>query len=165
MAVRKVVSKVMMTVLSGAALVASGVIFTSNSEDVVRDGFAVALKDVPAAEKIVAREDHASKAPVAGSEEYWLTAARPEMAHLIKRTISIGDTIALRFGDNKRRLIVSSVSEVAPKVTAIDTRTGPSRLFLVTAKEAADESAPPIQFLMELGTPVAEEKPASGRVL
>lgn len=164
MAVRKIVSKMMMFALSGAALVASGLIFSSNSEEVLRDSFAVALKDAPTAEQVRA-PDRVASAPIAGSEEYWLTAMRSENALPVTRVISIGDRIALRLGGNSRQLVVSSVSELAPQATEIDTRSGQSRTLLITAQEAGNRAAPPIRFLMEIETPATTVSAAAGRVL
>lgn len=163
MAVRKIVSKLMMVALSGAALVASGNIVSSNSEEVLRDSFAVALKAEPQAPVRVAAAE--ASAPVAGSEDYWLSAMRPGTALPVMRAVSIGDRIGLRLGGSSRQLVVSSVSELAPQTTEIDTRSAPSRLLLVTAKDARDRDAPPVRFVMEVETPATTIKPVTGRVL
>jgi hypothetical protein len=161
MAVRRIVSKALMIALSGAALGASGLIFSSNSEDVLRDSFAVALNTAPATQKLVSKT---KSAPIAGSEEYWL-AKHTEGALPVTRTVAIGDRIALNLGGNDRQLIVSGVSEFAPPVTEIDTRAGETRLLLITARDARKHATPPVRFLMEIETPASSLKPAAARVL
>lgn len=151
--------------LSAAALISSGMIASSNSEKVLRDSFATALNTTPtvrATNTTVASSEKG--APIAGSEEYWLTHVRPDAALPLTRTISIGDRIALAYGGNRRQLVVSKVSEYRPPVTEIDTRSNQTHLLLITAHDAGNRSGQPVRFLMEVATS-ADAKPTAPRAL
>lgn len=146
MAVRNILSTVTLGALSASALLASGIIFTSNSETVVRNSFSVALNGAPT----VSPARVAKSVPVAGTEEYWLTAMARDGGLPLTKAVAIGDQIGLTVRGEQRRLEVSSVSEFAPAVTEIDTRTAPSRLVLVTARDTRDKDARPVRFVMEI---------------
>ena len=146
MAVRNILSTLTLTALSASALLASGIIFASNSETVVRDSFSIALNGSPAAPATRA----AKSAPVAGTEEYWLTSMSRDGGLPVTKAVSIGDQIGLTVRGEQRQLKVCSVSEFAPEITEIDTRTAPSKLVLVTARDTSDKDARPVRFVMEI---------------
>lgn len=146
MAVRNILSTLTLGTLSASALVASGIIFTSNSETVVRDSFSIALSGSPA----VSPSRVAKSVPIAGTEEYWLTSMARDGGLPITKAVAIGDQIGLTVRGEQRHLEVSSVSDFAPAFTEIDTRTAPSRLVLVTARDTSDKDARPVRFVMEV---------------
>lgn len=146
MAVRNILSTLTLGALSASALVASGTIFASNSETVVRDSFSIALNGSPS----VAPVRSAKSVPVAGTEEYWLTSMNRDGSLPITKAVAIGDHIGLTVRGEERRLEVSSVADIAPFATEIDTRQGAARLVLVTARDALDKDARPIRFVMEI---------------
>jgi hypothetical protein len=149
-------------VLAGAAILATAatVVLTSG-ETMLRTSFNTALNNVNlAAPKI------ANRAPVSGSEDYWLSAMRADGVGPVTKTISVGDKISLSFGGERRTLRVASVSEFSPQITEIDTTSGPNRFVLVTALDAADRDARPIRFIMDVaGTPAPVAKRLTGRTL
>lgn len=146
MAVRNILSTLTLGALSAAALFASGIIFASNSETVVRDSFSIALSGAPA----VTPARTVKSVPVAGTEEYWLTSMGRDGGLPITKTVAIGDQIGLTVRGEQRQLKVCSVSEFSPEITEIDTRTAPSRLVLVTARDTSDKDARPVRFVMEI---------------
>lgn len=161
MAVRKILSTVSFAGLAAAALVATGMAAATNSEAVVRDGFSVALNTVPAARPQVARS-----IPVAGTEEYWLTAIRPEGGLPVTKTVSVGDRMALSFAGKNIQLEVADVSEFAPRVTEIDTRSAQTRFVLVTARDTSNSDARPVRFVMEVEqAPAGQLTAQTGRTL
>ncbi|MBK9080269.1 MAG: hypothetical protein WBP38_07340 [Hyphomicrobium sp.] len=146
MAVRKILSTLTLGGLSASALLATGIIFTSNSETVLRDSFSMALSGLPSASPA-----HVAKsAPVAGTEEYWLTSMGLEGSLPVTKAVSIGDRIGLSVRGQNRELEVSSVAEYAPSVTEIDTRARRTRLILVTARDTGNKDAHPVRFVMEV---------------
>ena len=126
-----------------AALSASGVLATS-SESVLRSSFSTALETSAASQQL------AKSAPVAGSEEYWLTAGKTDGSLAATKTVSVGDRIALTLGGQDRQLEVAEVIDFAPKATAIDTRAGQGHFVLVTARDTASKDARSIRFVMEI---------------
>lgn len=146
MAVRKILSTVTLGGLSASALFASGIIFTSNSETVLRDSFSIALSGAPSAKPVRV----AKSVPVAGTEEYWLTAMGRDGSLPATKALAIGDHIGLSVRGQERDLEVSSVSDFAPAITEIDTRAKPVRFLLVTARDIADKDARPVRFVMEI---------------
>jgi len=137
---------------AGAAVAAiAGALFFANSEAVLRKSFQTALNRASVQAKEVA-----STAPISGSEDFWLTAMRDGTTP-VNKTISVGDQISMNFGGVRRTLEVATVSDFSPKITQIDTSSGPSHLVLVTARDLGDTAARPIRFVMEIqqgGAPV-----------
>lgn len=131
------------------ALSAGGVLSTS-SEAVLRSSFSTALASQSSIPQV------AKAAPVAGSEEFWLTASRNDGSLAVTKAISVGDRIALTLGGLNRQLEVAEVSEYAPKVTEIVSGSGPSHFVLVTARDTASKDARSVRFVMEV-----EQKPAT----
>ena len=130
-----------LTCLAGAAAV-----LTQSSETLLRSSFARALAPVAGA-------DHPSalaSAPIAGTEEFWLSA----MGRDVTKTsgVSLGDRITLTLDGKERSYSVTSVSDISP-VTHIDTRARVDRILLITAKDTADALARPIRFVIDLGEP------------
>ena len=119
MAVRKILSTAALGGLAVTALCATGFAAATNSEAVVREAFSVALNANQAPRSTVAKTVATSgplSVPVAGTEEYWLTAMRPEGGLPLTKTVSVGDRMALSFGGKNIQLEVADVSEFAPKV-------------------------------------------------
>lgn len=148
---------------AGAAVAAvTGALFFANSETVLRKSFQTALNRTIVETKEIAT---AAAAPISGSEEYWLTAMR-EGTTPVNKTISVGDQISMNLGGVRRTLEVSTVSDVSPRITQIDTSPGPNQLVLVTARDLRDTAAHPIRFVMEIqqgATPVVNGR--TGRTL
>ena len=154
--------------LSGAALVtglALGAVFgastalMSSSETMLRTSFSAALQgSVPAAAQRMAKT-----VPLAGSEDFWLSAIRQDGGAPVTKTVALGDRISLTLGGEQRDLEVAAVSEFQPKLTEIDTNSAPSRFVLVTAKDARNASATSIRFVMEIqpaAAAIVASKPA-----
>jgi hypothetical protein len=150
MAVRRFLSGWTLTlggVSAAVALGAAGGLSTS-SEAVLRNSFSAALENAATNQQV------AKSAPVAGSEEYWLTADRTDGSLAATKTVSVGDRIALTLGGLDRQLEVAEVSEFAPKTTAVDTRANQNKFVLVTARDTSSKDARSIRFVMEI-----EQKP------
>lgn len=145
MAVRKILSTVALGGLAITALCATGFAAATNSEAVVREAFSAALSANQAPRSTVAKS-----VPVAGTEEYWLSAMRPEGGLPLTKTVSVGDRMALSFGGKNIQLEVADVSEFAPKITEIDTRSAQTHYVLVTARDTGDSNAQPVRFVMEV---------------
>lgn len=133
----------------------------ASSETLLRSTFAAALS--PAATAMPVRAAAAS--PLAGSEEFWLTAMKGNGAAPLSKAVSVGDRIAMTLDGKERRLDVVSVSEFTPAKTEIDTRSGAVRLVLVTAHDASDATLRPIRFVMELEAAPLPVVPRPGRTL
>jgi hypothetical protein len=136
-----------------AALSASGVLATS-SESVLRTSFSTALETAASDQQI------AKSAPVAGTEEYWLTADKADGSLAATKTVSVGDRIDLTLGGQDRQLEVAEVSDYAPKAAGSSIgaagRLGQNRFVLVTARETGNKDARSIRFVMEI-----EQKPVT----
>ncbi len=126
----------------GGALFAAG-----NSEKLLQSSFEQAIR-----KSAQAPLTQASRIPVSGSEDFWLTALANDSGQPVSKSVTIGDRISMTLGGVEKNLEVSSVTEFDPKTTEIDTRAESVRLVLVTAKDANDSRARPIRFVMELET-------------
>lgn len=129
-----------------------GVLFAAgNSENLLRSSFDQAIR-----KSAQAPVTQASRIPVSGSEDFWLTAltrnGTNDGGQPVSKSVSIGDRISLTLSGLEKSLEVASVSEFDPKTTEIDTRTRSVRLVLVTARDTSDSRARPIRFVMELET-------------
>ncbi|MBY0561680.1 hypothetical protein [Hyphomicrobium sp.] len=147
---------------AGATVAAiAGALFFANSETVLRKSFQTALNKTSVEAKQVA----SAKAPISGSEDFWLTAMRDGTAPVTK-AISVGDQISMNLGGVRRTLEVATVADFSPQITQIDTSSGSSHLVLVTARDLGDTAARPIRFVMEIqqgGAPVVAGR--TGRTL
>ncbi len=140
------------TAVAGASL---ALLFAS-SETVLRSSFQTALENRANQVEAKLPEVAETKPPVSGSEDFWLSAMRDGSAPITK-TVSVGDQISLNLGGVRKTLEVSTVSDVAPQITQIDTTSGPSHFVLVTARDLKDSSSLPVRFVMEIqqgGLPV-----------
>ncbi|MEQ1651349.1 MAG: hypothetical protein ABL897_02565 [Hyphomicrobium sp.] len=151
MAVRKFrsTSSLALSGLAASALFAAGAAMTTSSEAVLRDSFSVALNTAQADRSSVMQK-LARSVPVAGTEDYWLSAIRPEGSLPVTKTVAVGDRMALSFAGKNIQLEVADVSEFAPKVTEIDTRSAQTRFVLVTARDVGNAHALPVRFVMEV---------------
>lgn len=149
MAVGKFLSSLTLASLAALAVFATGFAMTTNSETVLRNSFSVALNSAPATEAATGQR-LARMAPVAGSEDYWLTAMRPEGSLPVTKAVAVGDRMVLTFRGKDIQLEVADVSAFAPKVTEIDTRAEQTRFVLVTARDTANKEARPVRFVMEV---------------
>lgn len=132
--------------LTTVAALSAGFVGSTSSEAVLRDSFSAALGSPPTLQMQVAKS-----APVAGTEDFWLTADRSGGSLAVTKAVSIGDHIALTLGGQARQLEVADVSEYAPKTTEIDTRARQTHLVVVTARDTASKNAGSIRFVMEIG--------------
>jgi hypothetical protein len=133
-----------------ALLAASAGVLTQSSETLLRSSFQRALG--PASPPLALAEA-GQKAPIAGTEEFWLTAMGRDAS--VTRGVSLGDRITLTLGGKERSFRVTSVSDIAPAATHIDTPPRNDRLVLVTAKDTADALSRPIRFVIDLGDTAA----------
>ncbi|RUO99460.1 hypothetical protein [Hyphomicrobium sp.] len=143
-------------IVGTALLGAAGALLFTSSETVLRSSFEVALDHHAIQAGTPAKELADAKAPVSGSEDFWLSAMRDGSAPITK-TVSVGDQISMNLGGVRRTLEVSTVSDFAPQITQTDTSSGPSHFVLVTARDLKDASLRPVRFVMEIqqgGVPV-----------
>lgn len=125
-----------------------GALVATSSETMLRTSFTSAL-DTAAPDTTLAVS---KTAPIAGSEDYWLSAMRQDgHGGPLTKTVAIGDQISLSLGGERRTLEVASVSEFTPQVTEIDTNPAASRFVLVTARDKTNDASSPIRFVMEIG--------------
>lgn len=138
-------------VLALGALTTAGALgTTTNSETLLQTSFDSAFAKQPAASAQIAKS-----APVAGSEEFWLSAIPGDPATALTKTVAAGDKISMTFGGVARTLEVASVAEFEPSVTAVETAKTSGRLVLVTAKDIAKPDANLVRFVIEVETPAA----------
>lgn len=133
-----------LTCLAGAAAV-----LTQSSETLLRSSFARALAPAGGTLQPAAQ----AAAPIAGTEEFWLSAMGRDIAKT--SGVSLGDRITLTLDGKERSYRVTSVSDISP-VTHIDTRARTERVLLITAKDTADALARPIRFVIDLGEPAEQ---------
>jgi hypothetical protein len=131
--------------LTAVAALSAGFVGSTSSETVLRNSFSAALGSAALSQQQVAKS-----APIAGTEDFWLTADRSSGSLAVTKAVSIGDHIALTLGGRDRDLEVAAVSEYAPKTTEIDTRAGKSHFVLVTARDTASKDARSVRFVMEI---------------
>ena len=136
--------------LTGTAALCGTVMVSTSSETLLRNSFSTALGGNSEIQPRLAKV-----APVAGSEDYWLSAMRQDGGSLLTKAVSVGDHISLSLGGREQNLEVAAVSAFSPNVTEIDTTPGPSRYVLVTARDAANAEAHPVRFVMEIADPAS----------
>ena len=137
--------------LATAAALSAGAVLATSSETVLRNSFSTALgSPVPSGLQV------AKSAPVAGTEDFWLTASRAEGGLAVTKAVSVGDHFALTLGGQNRHFEVAAVSDYAPLTTEIDIRANQSRLVIVTARDTRASSTRSIRFVMEI-----EQNPVS----
>lgn len=147
-----------------AALALCGTVLSTSSETLLRSSFASALSpEAPAR----TGTEVAKAPPVAGSEDFWLSgmaaALRPVGHGPIAKGVAVGDKITLTFGGTKRTLLISAVEDVGVSMTQVDTAQAPSRVVMITAREAKD-GASPVRFMMEIaGEPAPVLTKRTGR--
>lgn len=136
-------------VFAGVALTAfcGAIVVAGNSESLLRSSFDQAIRK-SAGNPVT----QVSRIPVAGSEDFWLTALTSDGGQPVSKSVTIGDRISMTLGGVEKSLEVASVTEFDPKTTEIDTRARSVRLVLVTARDTNDSRARPIRFVMELET-------------
>lgn len=118
-----------------------------NSEALLRSSFSTALSST--SETKVA--SHSPKTvPMAGSEEFWLSALNKDGTAAISKTVAIGDRITMTLGGIDRQMDVASVSNFEPQITTIDTASNSTHLVLITARDSRDSASRPIRFVMEI---------------
>lgn len=140
---------------ASAAAIAGVVLQTATSETAIRKSFTAALETAPT-----------KAAPLVGTEEYWLSALRPDGPAPVTKTVAVGDRITMTLSGEERTFLVASVAEFSPEITAVDTSSTPSRFVLVTAKDAKNGSAKPIRFVMEIeGAPATVATRRTDRAL
>lgn len=148
-------TRILIPALTSAALLAVGAgmtVLTQSSETMLRSSFERALVPVIANEQTAS----VSRQPLAGSEEFWLTAMTREAASPLSKGVSLGERITFTLDGQERQYRVTSVSEFAPGKTEIDTRASAVRLVLVTARDTTDITARTVRFVMEIeGAPAS----------
>jgi hypothetical protein len=150
MAVRTFLSGWTLTLGSVSAALALGAAggLSTSSEAVLRTSFSTALENAAANQQL------AKSAPVAGTEEYWLTAGKSDGSLAATKTVSVGDRIELNLGGQDRQLEVAEVSDFAPKATenanGIDTRADRGHFVLVTARDTSVKGSRSIRFVVEV---------------
>jgi hypothetical protein len=124
----------------------------TTSEALLRSSFVSAIA---AGEEAPAPIRTAKSVPLAGSEDFWLSAMRQDGRGPLAQTVAIGDQITMTLGGVQRQLDVTAVSEFEPKITTINTASTTARFVLVTAKDGRDTAARPIRFVMEIESAAA----------
>lgn len=132
-----------------ACLAGAAAVLTQSSESLLRSSFARALAPAEG----VGQPAVQSTAPIAGTEEFWLSAMGRDVAKT--SGVSLGDRITLTLDGKERSYRVTSVSDISP-VTHIDTTARNDRVLLITAKDTADALARPIRFVIDLGDPAQQ---------
>ena len=118
-----------------------------NSEALLRSSFSAALSSTPDTKVAI----HSPKTvPMAGSEEFWLSALNKDGSAALSKTVAIGDRITMTLGGVDRQMDVASVSTFEPKITTIDTASNSTHLVLVTARDSRDNGSRPVRFVMEI---------------
>ncbi|MGQ0456924.1 MAG: hypothetical protein ACT4OU_07670 [Hyphomicrobium sp.] len=124
---------------ASAAAIAGVILQAATSETAIRKSFTAALETTPM-----------KAAPLVGTEEYWLSALRPDGPAPVTKTVAVGDRIVMTLSGAERTFLVASVAEFSPEITAVDTSSAPTRFVLVTARDAKNDAAKPIRFVMEI---------------
>lgn len=137
---------------AAAGLLGAAMAFFTTSETLLRSSFVSAIAAGDEAQTSVRA---AKSVPLAGSEDFWLSAMRQDGRGPLTQTVAIGDQITMTLGGVQRQLDVTAVSEFEPKITTIDTTSTTARFVLVTAKDGRDTGARPIRFVMEIETAAA----------
>ena len=136
-----------LTAVAGlACLAGAAAVLTQSSETLLRSSFARALAPDATADRATTQ----TTAPIAGTEEFWLSAMGRELTKT--SGVSLGDRITLTLDGKERSYRVTSVNDISP-VTHIDTKARVERVLLITAKDTADALARPIRFVIDLGDP------------
>lgn len=155
--------RLLTAVLAGSYAAAFGAaMYAMTSESVLRATFASALDH-----RHTVSKPADVTGPISGSEDFWLNShAQLTGNSAAKKVVSVGDTISLDLGGEKRTLQVSKISEYMPQVTEIDTSTQPSKFVMVTARDVSDPNSRPIRLVIELEQPSATINASrSGRTL
>lgn len=126
-------------------LVMVALLVSTSSETVLRNSFQKALHGFDTTSQQVAK-----LAPLAGSEDYWLSAIRQDGGAPVTKTVAVGDRISMSLGGELSNFEVSAVAEFAPGVIDVDTGKTPSHFVLVTARDTLKGSKKPIRFVMEI---------------
>lgn len=146
--------------LAGLAGIAAAGGAGTSSEALLRSSFSAAIdRSAPVLERA------AASLPVAGSEDFWLSAMRADTAHNVSKAVAIGDQISMTLDGEDRRYTVQSVSEVAPEVTTIDTAPAAARYVLVTARDSKDPQAKAVRLVLEISDVQGNRLTARDRAL
>ena len=148
--------------MSGGAIMALAgtALFAASSENLLRSSFGSALH---AAADTQSRVSAPKSVPMAGSEEFWLSAMRHDGPAPLTKTVAVGDRITMTLSGVERQLEVANVAEFEPKITAVNTTPDATRFVLITARDTRDATARPIRFAVEIqpdAAPVAGMKTA-----
>jgi hypothetical protein len=125
-----------------AAAITGAALSSATSETALRKSFVTALE--------TKASDITKPSPRVASEAEWLSALRPDGPAPVTKTVSVGDRIVMTLSGVERTFLVASVAEFTPEIRTVDTASSPSRLVLVTARDAKDQTTKPIRFVMEI---------------
>lgn len=131
----------------------------TSSEAMLKSSFSAAIASDPSAYRV------AKSLPVAGSEEFWLSAMRSDSPAGLSKAVSIGDRIAMTLDGTSRQLKVEAVAEITPDITEIDTASERLRLVLVTARDMGDAASKPVRFIMQIPAADVPARVQSARAL
>jgi hypothetical protein len=115
-----------------------------NGEAVVERGFQRAIANMD--------DEAAPRKPrpvVAGSEEFWLTHVVHDTGAVTK-PVAVGDRITINSNGAERVLHVVTIDKLDSQVLPISSER-PTRMLLVTCRDAAAPEARPVRFLIEAG--------------
>jgi hypothetical protein len=151
---RAVLSGGVLAALAAALAAGAGIALTS-PDALISRGFANALEGTP--DSGGDERGRPAVAPVAGSEEFWLTRKAhggevEPAAWAVSPTpfgVAAGDRITIRSGGKDRVLEVVAVTDAPGEVTRIDTDTVPRRQIVVTCRDTSDPHGALIRFIAE----------------
>ena len=136
--------------MSGGAVMAlaAAALFGASSENLLRSSFGSALHT--AAIDIQSRGLGPKTVPMAGSEEFWLSALQHDGPAPLTKTVAVGDRITMTLGGIERHFEIANVAEFEPKFTAVNTTPDATRFVLITARDTRDATARPVRFAVEI---------------
>lgn len=139
------------------ALSATGAVALANTDALVERGFAIALQ-TPSATAAHSRPASVT-APVAGSEEFWLSAVNaansgtPGAVSLAAWTapVKLGASLTLTIAGQEHALEVIAIAELPASVTHVDTSAPAGGLVMVSCREPGKPDGAVLRFLVEPG--------------
>lgn len=141
--------KFAMAGILGAGSLAFVLASAVNPEAIMRSNFEAALVS---ADRLSANrpQQFVKAAPVAGTEDFWLSAMRAEPALPVTKAVSIGDQIKLSLDGSEQKFEVSAVSAFYPEQPALGSSSASNNFVLVTARDGDGPEARVVRFVMEI---------------
>lgn len=118
-----------------------------DSDNAIARKFTAALNESASPILSGAVASNSAAAPVAGSEEFWLSALRAKDAAGLRHTVAIGDRLTLSLSGKDEVFEVQSVAELPAGVTYVG-QTAP-HVLMVTARKPGDAAGKLLRFVIE----------------